>query len=571
MKLTYSQFLGEMPQIDPMLLPPSNAVRAWNVRLQRGSLEPFQKPKYYRDSRRPKDQLALYRFAPVPGDPESGWILSWDSVVDCVPGPVAGNSQDLTYWTGDGVPKYGDNSILTAAEGPLPANSYDLGVPAPEYGPHAERLYLAPEETEATEEEETDPDPEEPPEYDESTVVSRDYVVTFIQQLGSLVMEGPPSDPSNVVDVPGGEGWGARLTNIPTIPVSGSHPWTGKRLYRRLYSSGVVQYGMVTDLGLDDSEFDDVIPDAEIPGDLLVSGYWDPPPEDLHSLIVLSNGIMAGARDNDVCISEPYLPHAWSPFSRYPVNHSIVGIGQADNNIVAVTARNPYLITGVNPGAMSVIELKVDQGCLAKRSIVSGSFGCCYAAPDGIMLVSQSGSRIITEGLLTRQQWLELNPASMISTVNEDLLIVTFTLDNDSQGTFLMAPGNPQAGIRFSDQIFTSAYQDGLLDSLLVYDPTQGGICLWDEGEELNYTWKSPLNVLPIPLCMTAARIEADSYENLVFNLYVNRQLKYSTTVLDSEPFRLPGGYQDRLVQVEIKGTDLVRKLCLAEVPNELE
>lgn len=594
MKLLFNRFLGEVPQADPTLLPQSNATRAWNVVFERGTLQPFHDPKHYREASKPRDQLSIYRFAPVAGDAESGWMFSWDRVVDCVPGPVAGNSQHLTYWTGEDWPRYTDNSIATG-EGVLPNASYRLGVPAPEFGPHAELIYEPPEEPVQPLPPDPDPDepkepyeredgdgPDEPDEPDEpdgpptgdvvdaSTETDRDYVVTFIHQLGSLEMEGPPSPPSRIVTVPGELGFGVKLSNIAQPP-SGPYPAASKRLYRRIYSGGLTQFALVTELGANDSEYEDTLPDAEIPGDLLISENFYPPLEKMHSLGVLTNGIMFGAHDNDVCISEPYLPHAWSPFARYPLPNDVVGLGQADSNIVAVTLKNPYIITGFNPSNMSVVELKMDQGCLSKRSIVSGLFGCIYASPDGLVIITGGASRTLTDGLITQKQWQGMNPASMISAVNEDLLIVSFTHLDGTRGSFIIDPQQIEAGIRFTDQHFTAHHHDGLLDSLLVYDPEQDAIALWNEGAELPYTWRSRLNLMPTPMCFRCARIESAGYESLTFRLYVDGQLKHEHDVTDDKPFRLPSGYRSRQFQVELTGTDEVRQLCIAESPHELE
>ena len=573
MKLVYTRFLGELPLVDPTLLQPNNATRAWNTRLERGTIECLRQPLFYRESRKPRDQLSLYRFAPIPGDAESGWMFSWDRHVDCVPGPVAGNTQHLTYWTGEDYPRYTDNSIATGSQGPLPAGSYRLGVDQPEYGPHVELIFEPPDEPDEPDEEDPDdPDDGELPEPDNAaTEVDRDYVVTFVQQLGSLEMEGPPSDPSSIITVPSSpKGYGIKVSNI-AIPPSGPFPWGKKRLYRRIYSAGQTQFALVAELGVDQYEYEDLAPDAQIPGDVLISQYFDAPPETLHSLGVLSNGIMFGANDNDVCISEPYLPHAWNPFARYPLPHPIVGMGQADNQIVAITAKNPYLVVGFNPSNMSTVELHLEQGCLSKRSIVSGSFGCVYASPDGLVLITSQGSRVITASLLTQKQWQALNPASMLGAVNEDLLLMAFERHDGTRGTFIMDPAAPEMGIRFTNQYFLSAFHDGLLDSLLVWDPTQQGICLWDEGELLSYIWRGPLHVLPVPACFTAARIEADSYEDLTFKLMADGNLLYSHKVADNRSFRMPSGYQARLVQIEVEGRDTVRQVCIAEAPHELE
>lgn len=589
MKLLFSHFMGEIPLLDPTLLQPNNAVKALNLRNERGTLEPFHDSEFYRKARKPRDQLSLYRFAPVPGDSESGWIFSWDRHVDCVPGPIAGNTQNMTYWTGEEFPKYTDNSIATSSEGPLPAGSYRLGVEAPEYAPQVVLIYeeppkpvqpVPPDSDEPDEPNKKDDEPDDgddddddelPEPDDASTEVDRDYVVTYVQQLGSLEMEGPPSKPTPIITVPSSPaGFGVKLTNIPNPP-SGPYPWGHKRIYRRIYSSGLTTFALVAEIAIDLTEYDDLTPDAEIPGDNLISDNFDPPQETMHSLGVLSNGIMYGANDNDVCISEPYMPHAWSVFARYPLPYPIVGMGHVENQIVAVTARNPYMVVGFNPSAMNVVEMDMDQGCISKRSIISGSFGCCFASQDGMILIASQGARNITDGLLTRNQWMAMNPMSMLSSSHQGLLIVTFTRLDDTKGSFILDPTNPEMGIRFTDRTFTAAHHDGLMDSLLVYDPSKEGICLWDQGEDLQYTWRSKLHKLPVPACFTAARIDAESFDDLQFKLLVDGEVVHQQSVQNSNSFRLPSGYQSRYVQVELEGTDVVRSVCIAEAPHELE
>ena len=678
-KIDFAPFLGELPQFDPSTLPTNNATRAFNVRFDRNALEPVKAPLDYRPSSRPKTQNTVYRFAPTVGDPLSGWLFSWEEVVHVIPGPVSGNDQELTYFTGLDVPRFLDNSVGTGDGVPLPRMSYVLGVPAPEFGPHVELVARPPEADErewdpevwygvppvwwpklepvfwpdkgesgyfgyinaaswpekrpedwpATEpqwwptdqwppvepewfpkpnsdypKEAPDDWPDEPdPPYwwpkkdkwqwksswpaaepdwwppvwdllytiggsDARDEVDRDYVVTFTAQLGSLVMEGPPSDPSRMITVTPTNA--VQVSNIPTVP-SGNYPWHGRRLYRRIYSSGITKYALVAELGLDESLYVDSVYDAELPGDDLVSTYYDPPPEDLHSLNVLSNGLVFGASKNDVCLSEPYLPHAWNPFARYPFPHPVEGVGISDNNIVVVTQKNPYLLTGVMPSAMSSIELHLEQGCIARRSIASGAFGCCYASPDGLVVISGSGSGVVTEGLLTQAQWQALNPPSMITVVHEDTVIITYTKADGVKGTMLFNPQMKEAGVRFTKQTFTAAYRDALLDSVIIYDPDhEGRFSLWDRGEPMNYVWRSKLNILPKPLNFTAFRVEADSYDNTVFRLVIDGGERSEVQVLDSGEYRLPAGYTSRYVQVEVEGTDLVRKITIAEAPHEL-
>ncbi|MCG7915910.1 MAG: hypothetical protein JAY71_18750 [Candidatus Thiodiazotropha weberae] len=676
MKIDFTPFLGEMPQFDPAQLPPNTATCAFNVMLDRGSLEPFHKPLVYKASTKTGTQNTVYRFGAVSGDPDSGWLLSWEEVCHVVPGPVSGNDQELTYWTGQDYPRYADNSIATGA-GPLPANSYQLGVSAPEYGPFVELTERPPDD-----DREWDPEvwyeeppvwwprmepvfwpdplssgyfkflsrhdwpdkkpagwplnepswwpdnwpptepvwwpegkdeyplaapydwPEDksPPEWwpkewewiykdhwptgepewwppiwqimystgssDERDEVDRDYVITFTQQLGSLVMEGPPSSPSNMIKV--NPDIAVKVSNLARPP-SGNYPWHGRRLYRRIYSGGITQYGLVAELGLTDEVYIDSLHDAEVPGDLLVSQYHDPPPDGLHSLGVLSNGMMFGAHEKDCCVCEPYLPHAWNPFARYPFPHRVVGCGVADNNIVVVTQKNPYLLTGVQPTQMSSVELHLEQGCVSARSVTSGSFGCVYASPDGLVNISTRGSSVITEGLFTRDQWLALNPSSMICAVVEETVLCCYRKENGERGTLMLKPAVKQAGVWFTDQVFTAACRDGLLDSLIVYqEDVPGQFQLWDRGEALTYTWRSALRLLPKPLNFTAVRVEADSYSHLIFRLVIGGQVKAELTIQGRREYRLPGGYCDRRVQVEVESRDRIRLISIAEAPGEL-
>ena len=551
MKIEYIAFQAAIPRFDPTLVPEENATEAHNLYLRSRNLQPLSAPKPYKSSSKPGDQLTLYRFAPVPGDPDSGFIFSWPKDVDVVKGPVSGNNQDLTYWTGDGPPQFTDNSIATGT-GELPKASYQLGIPDTNLSPQAEV--------------ENKPGEKPPDKIDQRLIENRDYVVTFVSTLGSLSMEGPPSNASDIVAVSPHQQ--VKLTHIPNPP-SGNYKWTGKKLYRRLNSGGNVTFALVAVLAVDATTFTDDKETKDIPGDALVSQTWYPPLPGMHSLKALSNGLMFGAIDNDICVSQPYLPHAWNPANRLPLPHRIVGLGLADNNIVAITERNPYMVQGVNPNAMTTTELKLSQGCLSKRSIVSGNFGCCYASPDGMVLISSGGSSLLTEQVFTRKQWLTYNPSSMLSATHDDQIIVSYTDTQNRQGSLIFRPGNMQQGVIFSDQYFTAAYQDGLLDSLMVYTPG-ANIGLWDKGNKLRYIWQSRLLILPVPGIFTACRVEADSYQDIYVTILAGTHT-YRKQVTSREPVRFPSGYEDHRIQVRIAGADTVRRVIIGESVSELQ
>lgn len=556
MKLDFSGFQAALPRLDSAVLPEQAASEAINVYNSQGNLQALCAPKPYRSVTKPGEQRTIYRFAPQPGQPDSGFLFSWPFVVDVAKGPVAGNNQELTYWTGDDYPRLTDNSLATG-EGELPRNSYRLGIPDTNLAPHAE----VQDKPKPTAEENT----EDEEEIDQRLIESRDYVVTFVSTLGSLSMEGPPSAPSGIVEVAPSQQ--VQLTQIPAPP-SGNYKWTGKHLYRRLQSQTMTSFHLVAVLDPNTDTFLDNLDTNAIPGDALVSETWYPPPETMHSFTVLSNGLCFGANDNDICVSEAYLPHAWNPSNRYPLPHRIVGLGVADNNLVAITEQNPYLLIGSNASAMSTTELTLNQGCLSKTSIVSGNFGCCYASPDGLVRISSGGSSLLTESLFTRKQWRALNPASMISASHDDKLIISYQTET-KRGSFVLRPQQPDAGVIFTNVYFCAARHDALLDSLLVFVPGTG-LCQWNDGEPMPYCWQSKQFILPVPATFTACRVEADSYEDITIG-FVAKTLAFERPVRSRNPIRFPSGYADHWFQLQVTGTDTIRRIVVGESVSELQ
>lgn len=535
-------FRGEMPGVDPTLLPENNATVARNCRLLTGAIMPLRAPLDYGVVQKSGTQQSIYRYNAVAGDMNSGSIFTWPEVVDMVRGPVRENTQELSYFTGDAYPKLTDSSLATTGS-VWPGGAYRLGVPAPASVPTVTVEGAASD--------------------DAADVRSRDYVVTYLAQLGSLVMEGAPSLATAIVDVSGAQT--VKLTNLPLVP-TGNYNITGLRLYRRVTSGQNQNFLRVTDLPIGTSEWTDSVPDASIPGDLLVSQLWDVPPADLHSLGALANGFLFGASGSDICVSEAFRPHAWNPFARVPLGERIVGTGQFNGAIVAITGRNPYVISGTNPAALSAQEVFISQGGVSKRSIVSGQFGCVYASPDGLVLLSGQGSGVFTDQLMTRDQWQALNPSTLLGAVHEEQYVGFY--NNGTPQGFIFDPDNRERGFIFTDQAVDAAYRDGLGDSLWVVQGDQ--VRLWDQGTPLTYRWRSRPFVFTAQVTMTAGRVLADEYSDLTYRLIVDDVVRHEQAVTSAQPFRMPSGYGGRVVQVEVEGMGVVRQLEAAESVSEL-
>ncbi len=542
MRMHLSGFGGELPRLDATALPDSSATVARNVDLDNGVLAPMKGLAIVKAPTQAGVLQTLYRYNPTPGDDHSGHWFEWVDTVDICPAPIRSNNQAIVCYTGDLYPRVTDRDIATGV-GILPAHSYRLGVPAPAFV------------VEAQAGEGGDGDP--------AYQFERDYVVTQVCQLGGLLMEGPPSNPSTVLTLSSGQT--VNISGIAGIP-TGNYNLHSKRLYRRRVSNGQGSYQLVAELPAGQGTFTDNLDDSLIPGDDLLSQNWYPPPDTLHSIGALPNGLLYGADGNDVLVSEAYRIHAWNPFARYPCNYPVIGVGQVGNTIVAVTAENPFIISGINPTAMSATEVKIGQGCLSKQSIVSGPFGVAYASPDGIVVANGQSVGVVSDNVFSREQWRDLNPPSIVASHLDNRYIFSYTKVNGESGGYIFDPKSPQAGLIHFDQPFSAAYKDGLADGLFIF--AGGQIQRFEAGNDLTYLWRSKIwNTRP--RSFGCARIEAASYNNLTFTLYRDGQQVMSELITSDRAFRLPAGRGSQW-QCEISGTDTVYSVTVADSMTEL-
>ncbi len=541
MKIPIAGFTGEIPRLDPTALPHQGASRAYNTDLDNGVLQPLKGLAPVQALNLP-DTRTVYRYHPTPGDDDSGYWFEWDNEVDIVLAPIRSNNQSIACFTGDVYPKITDRDTAIGP-GVMPANSYRLGVPAP-----ALAMVVN-----------ADSGGDDDPVYQ----FERDYVITQVCQLGSLLMEGPPSSASSVLTLSVGQT--VTISGIGAVP-TGNYNLHSKRLYRRRVSNGAGIFQLVAELPPGQDTFEDILDDTDIPGDPLLSENWYPPPDSLHSLGVLPNGLLFGADGNDVVISEPYRVHAWNPFARYPCNYPVIGTGQTGNTLVALTAENPFIISGMNPTAMSATELKIDQGCLSRRSIVSGPFGVAYASPDGIVVVNGQNAGVVSDGLFSREQWRKLNPSSIVASHLDNRYIFSYTKTNGEQGGYIFDPKRPDTGLIHFDTAFTAVYKDALADGLFVV--ADGFIKRFETGDPLTYQWQSKV-LITRPRSFNCARIEAASYDNLTFVLYRDGQEVMRQVITGDYGFRLPAPRGSQW-QFALTGTDTVYAITLADSMMEL-
>ena len=287
----------------------------------------------------------------------------------------------------------------------------------------------------------------------------------------------------------------------------------------------------------------------------------------LSSLTGMWNGMMAGISGRSVRVCEAYQPYAWPlAYEILPVETSPVALGVYGQTLVVLTTGRPIIVTGGGPDALDESPLEFLQACVSARSVVSMGHGVAYASPDGLAYVGPSGPTLLTEGLMTREDWQAINPSTIIGALYERRYIGFYT-----QGTrkaFMIDYNNPK-GIYFMDFGVDSAYTDDLQDALYVLDGVN--VQKWDSGSTLTTTFRSGTIRTPNPVpSFACAEVVADSYASVTFRLYGDGVLRHTQTVTSANPFRLTGGYNAQNFQVEIVTTGAVQSAAVAHSFSEL-
>lgn len=244
-----------------------------------------------------------------------------------------------------------------------------------------------------------------------SVYEARSYVYTWVTEYDE---EGPPSLPPDPIIY----GWSnatwtiSLFTPLPS-DMGVDRNITKTRIYRTVSNqSGQGTYYFVAEIPVTQGVYVDTSRDSDIALNAqLVSLYWHEPPSDLQGIKSFPNGITVGFRDNEVWFSEAYRPHAWPPSYTITTEFPIVGIGVCGTSIVVCTQGTPYVITGVNPAAMSLTKINLTEPCLHRGSIVATDTTVLYVSQNGLMQISQSGAGSnITEAWVSRDKWQELTP-----------------------------------------------------------------------------------------------------------------------------------------------------------------
>jgi len=503
-------FSGIVPRTGPTQLEANQAQLASNVKLQSKELRSWAEPTFtYTPAI--NDVKTIYKIDSPSGDK---YWLEWATDVDMVPGPVADIDEFRYYYTGDGAPKKTTYALATGSgvgAHPYPIVWRYMGVPAPTGAPTLVKTGGS------------------------GTVhEDRAYVYTYISTFGTVKEESAPSPATTISTVePNATVTVSGFTAAPTTGYNITH----RRIYRTVTGATTTTYLFVAEIPVATTSYADTKLIAEL-GSELPSLYWNPPPSDLKGLVAMPNGILAGFKGNQVWFSEPYYPHAWPEGYMMTVDYPIVGLGVYQTTLVVLTTRFPYLISGVSPTSMSQQKLPIPHPCMSKRSIASDQYGVLYASPSGLVSLGSGTQDVVTVPLYTHYEWTDLNPASMIGMIYNNLYMGFYTAGAVSKG-IVIARGDipPLVTLDFSAQ---AVFVDRSTSDIFAVSTLDNKIYQLDSSIVNNsvYEWLSKKFVLPSPTNFAAVKVQGDftymddiaAYNALVAALIAANQAIYTAT-----------------------------------------
>ncbi|EKB22369.1 hypothetical protein HMPREF1170_02631 [Aeromonas veronii AMC35] len=516
---------GMVPRVADHLLPDEAATLAQDCHFDRGVLAPLtaDKPVGLALPLVPKTLFHYYG---------AHWF-AWNKLVEVMRSPIAQDQYNRIYYTDGEYPKLTYDAIATGGSN-KPTAWYRLGVLAPATPPNMQSV--------------TPPvgGKDDNPTDDET----RFYVETYVTGLGEEGAPGPASGKVTIT-IPNS----TVLVGLSPAPTNNSNI-TRRRLYRSVSGGGMADYLLVADLPIATVTHSDSKKDGEL-GPVLETYGYIMPPDKMRGICQMANGICAGFIGNAVLFSEPFLPYAWPEKYKLTTEHDIVAIAAIDTALVVGTKGYPYLFQGASPSAITGQKLSsVQQACVSARSMVALDGMVLYAAPDGLIGVGADGGTLITEGIITREQWQVMKPDTLRAWYSEGKYVAL----TDSHGFVF----DPKSGdLRWLSSRWDTAVPDMQLDALMLAKGIE--LYHWRGGATpLPMIWRSKEFELPLGVRLGCARVTSDLISQCRFTLIIDGARVFSLTEgqVPDGVFRLPP-LRGRRWQVEVAGTAVIERITL--------
>ena len=536
MKIQFQNFQGMRPRTKPDKLPDNYAQVATDCDFRGGVLAPVLAPANVKTLTKPGTLRTLYK--------HGSHFLAFEGDVDVIESPIY-DADNRFAWT-DGVkPKQSNDSLAFAAgysEADWPVLYRTLGVPYPETPPTITLSGTAGDEVKW----------------------SGSYVYTYVTAWGE---ESANSYPTGTIDRY--EGQTVILSGF-ALPGDSDLDIDKLRIYRAESGTSSADYELVAEIEENTTSWTDDVTDLS--DDILETEAWIPAPDEMKGLVLTSGGMAVGFNGKQLYVSEPFIMYAYPEGYRQVVDADIVGLGYSDTTVFVLTKDHPWIMSGVSPESMTPQKVNHPQACVSKKSVVNIPGGCVYASPDGLVLLDATANpQILTKDIYKKEQWAALNPETMIGVYYDRKYYAFFS--GQTTGLVFDLDSSAVRTITVGASVYDAIY-DSVDDALYLLAHDDGYFVLSLEvGTARSYLYKTKRMRSTVATNMACARVlgEQDANTPAFFSLYCDGDLKHTHSVTSDTPFRLPGGFRTKEIEVQVEGSASVSMIELATSVSELK
>lgn len=541
MHLLYRNFKGMLPRLDSHLKSGEHAELALDVNLWHGTLRPFREKALCRAIQ--ETTKSIYYDD-----------CCWKEFDKCVEFTRLNTNCKRQVVTG--LFSY----PATACSDECNPTWIRLGLPCPGVGPEVERL---------------DPLKELVP-FSENFIdsidyarVSRTYVYTYVN---SCCDEGPPSYPSEVIDVD--DGGRVMLSGFNTP--SAEYDVTSIRIYR--LASGfdatntdinafmieekntLSEYFLVGEIPIGETVFVDDLMDYELGVGLETQEYTEPP-SDLRNIISFEGTQLVGTSGgNKIRFSMPNYPHVWQEGYELTLPDTIQALVEYNHKIIALTCGGIYEISpmadcktvGCRQVTKTIENYPLVSCCGGQHGYTVTPRGVVFVSTEGLILTDGQSATNITSMYFAPDDWKAMHPDRISVAYHRDSIYffsdkVAYVL----QFPVSVAQWENSLLIALSDRPRWAFSENEQL-----YLVEEDGVYRWDMGLTYRpYLWRGKKEISPTQVNFAGAKVSRYNTGDVEFKLTGDDILIKEHQVLKTEKFRLPSGRRDVEFQLELSGT----------------
>jgi hypothetical protein len=313
--------------------------------------------------------------------------------------------------------------------------------------------------------------------------------------------------------------------------------------------------------------------------------------QQLRGLTTVYNGILAAFKNNEVWLSEPYIPWGWKRKHVLTLPNKVIDIFTGEQGLYAFTEGGTYFMSGQQPSDFVPTKLAGKFACLNKGAVTSVDGLIVFFSTDGPVLVRGAGQNL-DQTVMSRDSWREMltsfsgSGGKVILTTYGSKVLVSFggrTLDigatvtagammvDLNNGSWTFVEDAPLFVMNLPPLTYAREHDELVFSS---GTGTQWKIFADDtQVTNTRWAWHSKDYVLPKPVNFGAIQVfGSGTVEVRILANGVEKAYKSLSANSQGIIARLPGGFKAERWSIEFRGTGNaeVTRAFLAHTLEEL-